>query len=47
MEENIDLFDFKLNKKEIEKIRQLDSGEDPFEEYFSAELVEDFCSEIV
>ena len=47
MKENIDLFDFKLNKKEIEKIRQLDSGEDPFEEYFSAELVEDFCSEIV
>ena len=47
MKENIDIFDFKLNKKEIEKIRQLDSGEDPYEEYFSPELVEDFCSEIV
>ena len=47
MKENIDIFDFKLNKKEIEKIRQLDSGEDPYEEYYSPELVEDFCSEIV
>lgn len=30
MEENIDIFDFKLNKNDIKKIRELDRGKSPF-----------------
>lgn len=46
MEENIDIFDFKLNKKDIEKIKELDQGESPFNEE-DAETAEDFNSEII
>ena len=41
------VLDLPTDEDEVEKIRKLDSGEDQFEEYFSAELVEAFCSEIV
>ena len=47
MKENIDVFDFKLNKKDIEKIKELDNGEDPFKDNYDPELVEEFNSEIV
>ena len=47
MEENIDIFDFELNKKDIEKIKELDMGESPFNDYNDPETAEDFNSEIV
>ena len=45
MKENIDVFDFKLNKKDIEKIKQLDGDENPFEYLLDPELAEEFNSE--
>ncbi len=47
MEENIDIFDFELNKKDIEKIKELDMGESPFNDYNDPETAEDFNSEII
>ncbi|WP_407430874.1 aldo/keto reductase [Methanobrevibacter sp.] len=47
MEENIDVFDFELNKKDIEKIKELDFGESPFNDYDDPEIAEGFNSEII
>lgn len=47
MAENIDIFDFKLNKNDIEKIKELDKGKSPFNDYDDPETAEDFNSEIV
>ena len=47
MEENIDIFDFKLNKKDMEKIKELDSGKSPFNDYNDPETAEEFNSEII
>ncbi len=47
MEENIDIFDFKLDKKEIEKIKELDLGKSPLIDHDDYETVVDFNSEIV
>ncbi len=47
MEENIDIFDFKLNKKDIKKIKELDEGESPFNDYNDPETAEEFNSEII
>ena len=47
MEENIDIFDFKLNEKDIEKIKEIDMGKSPFIDYDDPETAEEFNSEIV
>ncbi|MBQ6098671.1 MAG: aldo/keto reductase [Methanobrevibacter sp.] len=47
MEENIYIFDFKLNKKDIEKIRELDRGKSPFIDYNDPETVVEFNEEII
>ena len=47
MEENIDIFDFNLNKKEIEKIKELDRGKSPFNDYDDPETAEEFNSEVI
>ncbi len=47
MEENIDIFDFKLNKNDIKKIKELDEGESPFNDYNDPETAEEFNSEII
>jgi len=47
MEENIDVFDFTLNKKEIEKIKELDRGKSPFNDYNDPETAEEFISEVI
>lgn len=47
MEENIDIFDFKLNKDDIKKIRELDRGESPFIDYNDPETVVEFNEEII
>ncbi len=47
MEENIDIFDFKLNKKDMEKIKELDLGKSPFNDYNDPETAEEFNSEII
>lgn len=47
MEENIDIFDFKLNKKDIEKIRELDTGKSPFIDHNDPEIAVEFNEEII
>lgn len=47
MEENIDIFDFKLNKKDIKKIRELDRGKSPFIDHNDPETVVEFNEEII
>ena len=47
MEENIDIFDFNLNKKDIKKIKQLDEGKSPFNDYNDPETAKEFNSEII
>ena len=47
MRENIDIFDFKLSKAEIEKIKEIDRGESPFIDHTDPETVEEFNEEIL
>ncbi len=47
MEQNIDIFDFSLNKNEIEKIKELDRGKSPFNDYNDPETAEEFISEVI
>ena len=47
MEENIDIFDFELNKKDIKKIKELDEGKSPFIDYNDPETVKEFNEEII
>ena len=47
MKENIDIFDFKLSKADIEKIKEIDRGESPFIDYTDPETVEEFNEEII
>lgn len=45
MKENFDIFDFKLSKKDIKKIKELDRGESPFVIYTDVETVVEFNEE--
>ncbi|WP_296785626.1 aldo/keto reductase [uncultured Methanobrevibacter sp.] len=47
MEQNIDIFDFKLNKKDIKKIKELDLGKSPILDIEDPETAEEFNSEII
>ena len=47
MEANIDIFDFSLNKNEIEKIKELDRGKSPFNDYNNPDTAEEFNSEVI
>ena len=47
MEQNIDVFDFSLNENEIEKIKELDRGKSPFNDYNDPETAEEFISEVI
>lgn len=47
MEENIDIFDFSLDKNDIEKIKELDTGKSPFNDYNNPETAEEFNSEVI
>ena len=47
MEENIDIFDFSLNKNEIEEIKELDMGKSPFNDYNNPDTAEEFNSEVI
>ena len=47
MEQNIDIFDFKLNKKDIKKIKELDLGKSPILDIENPETAEEFNSEII
>lgn len=47
MEENIDVFDFKLNKKDIKKIRELDKGKSPFIDHNDPETAKEFNEEVI
>ncbi|AMD17712.1 2,5-diketo-D-gluconic acid reductase [Methanobrevibacter sp. YE315] len=47
MKENIDIFDFKLSKTDIEKIKEIDRGESPFIDHTDPETVEEFNEEII
>ena len=47
MAENIDIFDFSLNKNEIKEIKELDRGESPFNDFNDPETAEDFNSEVI
>ena len=47
MEQNIDIFDFKLNKNDIKKIKELDLGKSPILDIEDPETAEEFNSEII
>ena len=47
MKENIDIFDFKLSEEDIEKIKEIDTGESPFMDYTDPETVVDFNEEVI
>ena len=47
MKENIDIFDFKLSKADIKKIKEIDRGESPFLDHTDPETVEEFNEEII
>lgn len=47
MLQNINIFDFKLSKNEIEKIKEIDTGKSPFIDFDSTEFVKEFNEEIV
>lgn len=47
MLENMDIFDFKLSKSEIELIKEIDTGKSPFIDFDSPEIVKEFNEEIV
>jgi diketogulonate reductase-like aldo/keto reductase len=47
MKENIDIFDFKLSKADIEKIKEIDMGESPFIDHTDPETVEEFNEDII
>ena len=47
MKENIDIFDFKLSKEDIEKIKEIDRGESPFLDHTDPETVQEFNEEII
>ena len=47
MKENIDIFDFKLSKADIEKIKEIDRGESPFVDHNDPETVVEFNEEII
>lgn len=47
MKENIDIFDFKLSKTDIKKIKEIDRGESPFIDHNDPETVEEFNEEII
>jgi diketogulonate reductase-like aldo/keto reductase len=47
MKENIDIFDFKLSKSDINKIKEIDMGESPFIDHTDPETVEEFNEEII
>lgn len=47
MKENMDIFDFKLSKTDIEKIKEIDRGESPFIDHVDPETVKEFNEEII
>lgn len=47
MKENIDIFDFKLSEEDIEKIKEIDTGESPFMDYTDPETVVDYNEEVI
>jgi len=47
MLENIDIFDFKLSKTDIKKIKEIDTGKSPFMDFDSPEVVKEFNEEIL
>ena len=47
MEQNIDIFDFKLNKNDIKKIKELDLGKSPILDIEDPETAKEFNSEII
>ena len=47
MKENMNIFDFKLSKEDIEKIKELDLGKSPWIDHNDPETVEEFNDEIL
>ena len=45
MKQNLDIFDFKLSKEDIEEIKPIDRGESPFVDYTDLETVIEFNEE--